>query len=95
MHLARTTVTARRAATERLRVMIRETDAMLREELDPLVEQLREDQPQFHADYRAAREVVDVRGRRAPAEAAAGPAGSATSPQAVQLVESIVPSKAA
>ena len=79
VHMARTTVTARRAATERLRVMLRETDAMLREELDPLVEQLAENQPQFHADYRAAREVVDVPGSRPPAESTEG-AGEAEPP---------------
>ena len=79
VHMARTTVTARRAATERLRVLLREMDAMLREELDPLVEQLAENQPQFHADYRAAREVVDVPGSRPPAESTEG-AGEAESP---------------
>jgi len=80
VHMVRTTVTARRAATERLRIMIRETDLMLREELDPLVEQMREEQPQFHADYRAAREVVDVRGSRAPAGAPAELASPSSPP---------------
>jgi len=82
VHMARTTVTARRAATERLRDMIRETDAMLREELDPLVEQMRDDQPQFHADYRAAREVVDVPGSRPPAESPTAGSEATTPPAA-------------
>jgi len=67
VHMTRTTVTAKRAATERLRVLISEMGAILRKEIDPLVERLRDMQPQFYADYRAAREVVDVRGRHAPA----------------------------
>jgi hypothetical protein len=85
VHMARTTVTARRAATERLRVMIRETDAMLREELDPLVAQLAEQQPQFHADYRAAREVVDVPGSRPPAERSPGADEAETPPAATTV----------
>lgn len=97
VHMARTTVTARRAATERLRVMLRETDAMLREELDPLVEQLAEQQPQFHADYRAAREVVDVPGSRPPAESPKKPDEVKASPVAVSAApaDSLPAAKAA
>lgn len=80
VHLARTTVTAARAATERLRTLFSETDAMLRQELDPLVEQLREEQPHFHADYRAAREVVDVRGSHASPGSAGAPTPSVPAP---------------
>lgn len=61
----RTAVTARRAATEGLRELFRDTDAMLRMELDPLVERLRPTQPQAFASYRAAREIVHRRGSRA------------------------------
>jgi len=93
VHMARTMVTARRAATEHLRVMIRETDAMLREELDPLVEQLREDQPQFHADYRAAREVVDVPGSRPPAGSPKG-ADEAKAPPAASIAVLAEPASA-
>lgn len=65
VHMPRTTVVAKKAATEHLVSLFQATDALLRDEIDRLVIRLRKVQPEFYAGYRSARRIVDVRGRRA------------------------------
>jgi len=68
IHLPRTAVTSRRAATQRLVALFREVDGLFKDGIDRLVLRLRKSQPQFYADYRAARQLVDWRGKRPAAE---------------------------
>jgi hypothetical protein len=77
-HLPRTTVTAKKAATAHLTALFREVDALLRDEIDRLVIRLRKAQPQFYADYRATRSVVNLRGRRAGTVETSPPAGASS-----------------
>lgn len=67
---SRTTVAAKRAATERLTTVFRETNAVLDSQLDPLLAPLEETKPEFYARYRAVREIVARPATRATANAA-------------------------
>jgi hypothetical protein len=72
----RSTVTAKKAATGQLPVAFKEADALLENQIDPLLVPLRKTHPEFYAEYKAARIIVDRRGGR---DAAAAPAKSAPS----------------
>jgi len=81
VHMPRTTVAAKKAATEQLVSLFRATDALLRDEIDRLLIRLRKSQPEFFAAYRTARRIVDARGRRPASVETTAPAG-ASSPAA-------------
>lgn len=68
----RSTVAAKRGATSRLVVALREADEMLADGIDPLLLPLAATHPEFHATYAAAREIVD----RPATHAAAGTAAA-------------------
>jgi len=78
IHMPRTAVTTRKAATHQLAELIREVDALLVNGIDRLVLRLRRSQPQFYKDYRATRQVVDWRGARRPGDAPLLPAAPET-----------------
>ena len=80
---SRTTVAAKRAATERLSAVFREVSSVLDNQLDPLIAPLAETQPEFHARYRAVREIVSRPATHASANAEAtspAPAAPAARP---------------
>jgi len=83
IHMPRTTVTSKKSATQQLTAVFRAVDALLRDEIDRLVYRLRADHPRLHADYRAARAVVDV-GRRRPAPPAEAPPAVPTTEGSVE-----------
>lgn len=60
----------KRAATERLTAVFRETNTVLENQLDPLLDPLETTKPQFYARYRAVREIVARRATRATVNAA-------------------------
>ena len=77
------TVAAKRGATSRLVVALREADEMLADGIDPLMLPLAATHPEFYATYAAAREIVDRPATHAPAGTAdANPTGKAA-PQKV------------
>jgi hypothetical protein len=81
---SRTTVAAKRAATERLAAVFREIGNTLENQIDPLLFPLQQANPGFYARYLAVREIVNrpaTRATAAPA-AAAAPAAPRTSPTA-------------
>ncbi len=55
---SRTTVAAKRAATENLVAAFRATQTVLENQLDPLLVPLADTHPEFYARYRAVREIV-------------------------------------
>jgi len=84
----RVTIAAKRAASVALVHAYRQADALLRGQIDPLVQMLRSSHRQFYAAYRSARRIVDVRGSRlrdaSEHQAGAGPTampGGATTPE--------------
>lgn len=92
VHMPRTTVAAKKAATERLVSLFQATDTLLSEEIDRLVIRLRKVQPEFYAAYRTARRIVDVRGRRAGTAEAGAPSGASTpAPSGVQPTPTTTP----
>jgi hypothetical protein len=81
----RVSVVARRVATERIEVLVREGASLLQEEIDRLVFPLRDSRPEFYARYRAARSVVDLPGNREKDEEESAPASALeTLPTATQ-----------
>lgn len=58
----RESVAVKKSATEQLAGLFAEVDALLDDEIDPMVFPLRKIHPGFHATYRAARIVVDLPG---------------------------------
>ena len=54
-------VVKRRAAAQQLRWLTQAALKIVREELDGLMPQFKESHPAFHAEYFAAREIVDTR----------------------------------
>ena len=66
----RDVMVVRVAATQQLVVALREIDAVLKNQLDPLLFPLQETQPEFHARYRFCRDIINTgRGRGAVAAA--------------------------
>jgi hypothetical protein len=82
----RNAIIARKVATGKLKEAVKDFATLLRNELDPLVESLRDSQPTAHATYRAARlTIVQTRSANpspapAPALQLATPAPTAVEP---------------
>ena len=82
----RATVAEKRAATAGLVRAFAEADGLLEAHIDALLFPLRKTQPEFHARYRAAREVLARPGVISTPAASAEPAASSAAPPAtVQL----------
>ncbi|MBI5382970.1 MAG: hypothetical protein HZA31_13815 [Opitutae bacterium] len=73
--------TVKRAATAQLSAVFKEADAFLTDELDPLLVPFKKSQPEFYAQYQAARVIVDRPGGHGtgetPESGAAAPAAPA------------------
>lgn len=74
----RSTIAARKAATERLPGMFKEVDTLLENQIDPLLRPLEKTNAEFFANYQAARAIIDRRGGRETNGAAAAAAAKAT-----------------
>lgn len=69
----RGTMAARKAATQQMPAVFRKADALLENQIDPLLLPLRKTHPEFYAKYKAARIIIDRRGGHDEAEPEAGP----------------------
>ena len=58
----RSTAAEKKAATARLPAAFKEADALLENQIDPLLRPLERAQPEFYARYKAARIIIDRRG---------------------------------
>lgn len=86
----RATVTTKRTATETMVKAFAEADTLLETHIDPLVFPLRKTHPEFHAEYRARREVVARSGgsggaAQTPAKPAVMVAPTNANPASMQL----------
>ena len=72
MEATRNTIIARKLLTVQIRTLVKETDALLKN-LDKLVKVLKAAHPEFYLHYRAARTVVDQKGKSNKPKAPAVP----------------------
>ncbi|MGD9994053.1 MAG: hypothetical protein AB7S69_12215 [Salinivirgaceae bacterium] len=64
----RTAIVTRSTATQRLKELFKETDLLLRDEMDKLMLVVKDQDPVFYNEYKAARIIVDLRGAYEPDE---------------------------
>jgi hypothetical protein len=80
LSLPRSTIAARRVVTEKLGLGFRKLNRVLRYQLDPQMELLRETDPDAYALYRAARLVIDRPGESRRVAEDSAPASTASQP---------------
>lgn len=79
--MPRQAAAARKAATRRIPVVLRQASRLLRKRLDPLMVPFKVSEPEFYAQYKAARRIVQPGSAESAANAKAKKAKAANQPQ--------------